>query len=411
MQDDPDGTVRLSRPAPGPKLRVTARAGLLAGFALGVAVAGGAGWLVLRPVRQDAPPPAAVVALTPSSPRLPTAPEAPPRPSDEHAAPISPSPAGFAPPIPPTPTDATPARPAPAPSAPPLLTEAEVLARQPRQMGAYRFAPEPAILILQFGTLAEQARALNRPAALIEKAGYPRDRVLDAAELDRRIRAEGSDPASFYYGHDYRAADLVRFFALARAQGLPLDEGEEALSRMIESWGWTASTNAALISLVSDDVAAGVGPEVRATILRHELSHGLYFTSPAYAGYAREFWQTVLTPAERGRFSTFLAQEGYDTTIQDLVINETQAYLMHTANGWFFNARAVGLSDKRLDALRVLFLTGMPPSWLRDCTSVPPRAPRLRPQRLSAVRRTRTVADRRAPARDAASRAARRSRS
>lgn len=303
-------------------------------------------------------------------------------------------------------------------------------------MEAYRFAAQPEIVVLQFGSLAEQARTLNRAAALLEKAGYPRDRVLDTAELERRIRAEGVEPDSFYYGHDYRASDLVRFFEMMRAAGLAPTEGEAALARMIAAWGWTRDTNAALISLAREDLAATIGPETRATILRHELSHGLYFTNPAYAHYAHEFWKKTLTSVERGKFITFLMNDGYDTGIEDLVINETQAYLMHTQNVRFFNAQAVGLSERRLDALRVLFLSGMPPGWLRDCTTAPSgaaapsgtapsgtapsgaaapsgvaapaRAPRRRYRPgLSAVRRTRTVADSLAPARVAASMAVR----
>ena len=69
----------------------------------------------------------------------------------------------------------------------------------------YRFEPRPEIFVLQFASLSEQASALNRAAALVEKAGYPHDRVLPWAELDSRIRAEGSTPETFYYGHDYRA--------------------------------------------------------------------------------------------------------------------------------------------------------------------------------------------------------------
>lgn len=481
MHDDPDGTVKIARPAPPAVPRnVAARLMLLgAAGAVGLAILGGGGWMLLRPgtprdvpqreiagpgpqpnpqalapqaLAPQAPAPQgqAPQALTPQAP----APQAPatqalapqalaPQPSaPPPAAPMPQAPqlaapqqaaprmlpppqpppaatspptvtAAFAPPSPPIlqPPAPSPLQPAPLQPAlvqPPIvLTEAEVLARAPAGVEAYRFAPAPEIFVLQFGSLAEQARALNRAAALIEKAGYPRDRVLDLAELDRRIRAEGAEPDSFYYGHDYRAADLVRFFEMLRAAGLPPSEGEAALARMIESWGWTRNTNAALISLVREDRAAGLGPAVRATILRHELSHGLYFTSPAYARYAHEFWSGMLTQPERGKFRAFLASEGYDTGIEDLVINETQAYLMHTANDRFFNAQAIGISDRRLEALRVLFLTGMPPGWLRDCTTVPVRSPRRRPYRLSAVRRTRTVAERRAPPRIAFSTAVR----
>ena len=160
-------------------------------------------------------------------------------------------------------------------------------------------------------------------------------------------------------------------FAAIDASGTPMSPGEAWLRAEVTAWGWQPGVNAALITLAQDDPAAGLDPVVRATILRHELSHGLYFTSPAYARYSQQFFAGVLTEAERGRFRSFLAGEGYDTALGDLVVNETQAYLMHTANKQFFNAAAVGIPDNRLDVLRGLFLIGMPPGWLRDCTAPP----------------------------------------
>ena len=134
---------------------------------------------------------------------------------------------------------------------------------------------------------------------------------------------------------------------------------------------------------MQEDAAKGLSASARATILRHELSHGEYFTVPAYAAYSQKFWNNSLTEDDRGHFRTFLAAEGYDLALSDLIINETQAYLMHTANKQFFNAQAVGIADPRLNLLRGLFLTGMPPGWLRDCTAPPSQSPRRRPGRGS----------------------------
>jgi hypothetical protein len=261
------------------------------------------------------------------------------------------------------------------PVLPALASEAAILARAPVSTEAYRFVLAPSIFVVQFPSLAEQARTLNRVAAWLEKFGFPRDRLLGVAELEERILAGGDTPETFYYGHDYRAADLLRFFAAADRAGTVLTSDETNLRRMMVEWGWRPGTNAALITLVRRDDSAGVDAAARATILRHELSHGLYFTSPDYARYAARFWADTLSHDERDRFRSFLAGEGYDTGIDDLVINETQAYLMHTADRRFFNAAAVGIPERRLDALRTLFLLGMPPGWLRDCTAIPPTAP------------------------------------
>ena len=287
-------------------------------------------------------------------------------------------PAAAAPaPVPPTPILAAAVTTSLAPSGltlPSLATEAAILADTGPAMAAFRFAAAPDIFVLRFASLGEQADALNRIAALVERSGYPRDRILHPAELDRRIRAAGETPERVYLGHDYRSADVMRFFALAEQGQLALTPGEARLRRLAADWGWTPGTRAALVSLPREDLAAGLDPAARATILRHELSHGLYFTDPAYARYVQAFWSGTLIDIERGRFRAFLGSEGYDMQLPDLMINEMQAYLMHTTDARYFNPSVIGISARRLDALRILFLSGMPPGWLRDCTVAPAAA-------------------------------------
>ena len=60
----------------------------------------------------------------------------------------------------------------------------------------FRFADNPKILVLDFASLHEQGKMLNRVAAFVEKAGLPHDRVLTDAELDAAIHARGR------YGRD-----------------------------------------------------------------------------------------------------------------------------------------------------------------------------------------------------------------
>src|SRR3954451_20188248 len=163
------------------------------------AVAGAGAWWSLGP---EAVPPAQQLAIAP--PAAPAPPQAPLVPA------VSQVPALPAVPV------------APAVPLPPLATEAQILADAPGQTTIYRFAPQPAVIVVQFPNLREQATMLNRVAALIEKDGFPRDRVLDHAELDSRIRAGGVTPDTFYYGHDYRSADITRFFVIAT--GLNGDE-------------------------------------------------------------------------------------------------------------------------------------------------------------------------------------------
>ena len=118
-----------------------------------------------------------------------------------------------------------------------------------------------------------------------------------------------------------------------------------------------------------------------ATILRHELSHGIYFTDPAYVAYCYQFWNEVLTAHERALFAAYLQREGYDPKLTDLIVNETQAYLIHTQDRRFFRPAEVGLTESRAQELRRMFIAGMPQGWLHDAAAaatpqvVPVRAP------------------------------------
>jgi hypothetical protein len=243
-------------------------------------------------------------------------------------------------------------------------------------LAIFRFAANPRVLVLDFSDLLEQGMMLNRVAALVEKAGLPHDRLLNDAELDAAIRAQGDRPETYYYGHDYSAAALARFFALAERDHVALTAQEQTLHALLAQTGYLRpGVFAGLISIPQ----AGLDPLIdavgRATILHHELSHGEYFSNPVYTAYAQHFWSDVLDDHDRTLFTRFLMREGYDGTLQDLMINETQAYLMHTADPRFFSATALGMSAEALNRLQAAFLLGMPPGWLRDCTTVPPLPP------------------------------------
>ena len=258
-------------------------------------------------------------------------------------------------------------------------TEADIRAHRADTLTVFRFTLNPRVLVLDFPTLLEQGRMLNRVAAFVEKKDLPRDHLLDDAALEAAIRNSGATPETFYYGHDYSAADLVRFFAAATRDAVRLDPDEERLQRIVREEGWLdAQAVGALISVPREGADPFVDAEVRSVILHHELSHGEYFTNPAYAGWSRTFWATALSDGERAQFRRFLEAQGYDSGIEDLMANETQAYLMHTPDARFFSAGDVNLPPARLESLRAAFLAGMPAGWLRDATPAPAGAPRPR---------------------------------
>ncbi len=239
-------------------------------------------------------------------------------------------------------------------------------------LSIFRLAANPNILILDFASLLDQGAMLNRLGAFAEKAGLPHDRLLTDAELQQAILAGGDTAETYYYGHDYSAAEIARFFAIAGRDRIALNTQEETLRRLMQQVGWLAENKAGgLISVPRVGANAEVTADSRATILHHELSHGEYFSNPAFAAYTRRFWTTLLTPVERDGMRKFLAKEGYDIANDMLVENEAQAYIVFTLNPAFFEPATIGMAEARRAALRATFLREMPTDWLRD--SAPPK--------------------------------------
>ena len=245
-----------------------------------------------------------------------------------------------------------------------VADEATIHAHMPDTLTFFRFVLNPAIVVLDFPDLGSQGRMLNRVAAWAEKDGPPRDRLLSDTELDSAIRASASTPETYYFGHDYRGADLLRFFTLADRDHVALQPEENRLRRLLKQANAEPPGLGALLSL-SRAGRMGVDAADRAVILHHELSHGEYFTNAGYADFVASVWQTMLTDQERGLFRSYLGGEGYDPGLEDLMMNEMQAYLMHTPDARFFNEKLLGIPAPRLAAIRAAFRAGMPPGWLR----------------------------------------------
>lgn len=232
-----------------------------------------------------------------------------------------------------------------------------------------RLQSNPAVLVLEFPSLHEQGLALNRAAAFIEKKHSAGGQVLGDAEMQRLLARSGDSVATFYFGHDYSAEQLQRFFDRAQAQGLALNPQERRLQALLQAHGLlnvsnpsAAGRNLALVSFTAiqdDDPATPSDEQVdalrRESTLRHELSHGEFFTDARYRRQCWAFWQHGLSEAERVRFRQLLSSMDYDPANEELMVNETQALLMHTPDQRAFNAGSLGLSSAQLEALRDRF--------------------------------------------------------
>lgn len=224
----------------------------------------------------------------------------------------------------------------------------------------FTLADNPRIFIADFPGLDSQAAALNRVAALVEKAGAPRDRVLGDAELAAAIARTGETPATYYYGHNYRGRDIERFFALAARDGIALTAEEAWLGAQIARIRALVPQGEEFALISVPGVESRVDEVMRGAILHHELGHGHFFTTPAFAAQVARVWRDVFTEAERARFRAFLVREGYDPSQEEVMMNEAMAYLVFTPDARFFSPAHAGLDDARADVLREALRAGVP---------------------------------------------------
>jgi hypothetical protein len=255
----------------------------------------------------------------------------------------------------------------------PEASVADLLAGHASDWRVLRLQGRPDIVVIEFPGLAEQGATMNRIAALLEKSGAPRDRVLDNAALQRLIVANHDNAQTFYEGHDYRSAGLAHFFNLAHQQQLLLGPQEQRLLRQLLDIGLLvdaapelrASGEQALITFSAvqlDDprtsIDEGLDARRRESVLIHELSHGEFFTRPAYRAHCWRFWRERLTERERLQWRQLLVRLDYDPSNEELLVNETQALLMHTPDLRAFAGASLGVRETLLADQRRRFREG-----------------------------------------------------
>lgn len=259
----------------------------------------------------------------------------------------------------------------------PQLEVPELLQQRAVDWRAARLRGNPAVLVIEFPSLKEQGAAMNRAAALIEKSGAPRDKVLSDAELRALIARQGDTAQTFYQGHNYVAEQLARFYALAARQGQGLNAQELRLKRLLVEAHAVAGDGEAIVAkglqaVISFTAAERDEPSTpndetiderrRESVLRHELSHGLFFISREYRDHCWRFWRDRLSHDEREALRGMLARLHYDPGNEELMVNEAQAFLMHTPDDRAFNAASLGITPAKLADLRKRFLAGAPKS-------------------------------------------------
>lgn len=245
------------------------------------------------------------------------------------------------------------------------VTAAELPALASPAATLYATGDDGRTLVLDFPSLAHQGRTMARIVLFIERDGAPRDAVMTQDEVARYLQAHRYRRETLTYGNNFRASQLALFFNTARARQEPLAADEQWLhdalvdagALRMDAQGATATEPERVlvtipqVSEVAGCTACTVTMAIRAAILEHELAHARFATDDAYRRRVLECWNGM-DDDMRERFTQFLRRRGYDPGNASLLADEMQAFLLHTPDQAMFNAKALGVDDARLQALR-----------------------------------------------------------
>lgn len=255
----------------------------------------------------------------------------------------------------------------------------QIVDHKSEKLTVWNLKKNPSIYVFDFPNLTLQGKTFNRITYFTEQAvfssGYPK--VNTNEEMQEYFESVKRTQANFAYGHDIQVNELVQFFNLIDKDKIDIYPEEIALrdflieTGLMRSWrGFYQAIEPTTVILSipqrqdkkADEPA--VSDAARRAVFRHELSHGEYFTNDYYANYCRKFWNESLNDKQRKLFTDFLSAHNYNMNNADLMVNEMQAYLMHTMDSNSFSAAKLGVSDAELNDLRKMFRQGNPPSKL-----------------------------------------------
>lgn len=252
-----------------------------------------------------------------------------------------------------------------------------ILASRSGELVVWQYSANPDIYIFDFPNLTQQGNTFNRITQLTEQYTEPYKRVLTNREIEEYLASIRRTRANMAFGHDVQVSNLVLFFNLAENDKVELNPEEILLRDFAISQGlikvWrkfyqAVQPNVVILSIPQIQGKSASEPRVselaRRTVFTHELSHGEYFSNAYYAKHCVNFWNNVLTDEQRNTFTKYLTKYNYAVSGGELLVNETQAYLMFTPDPSSFSAEKLGITDEELDGMRKSFRKGMPPTSL-----------------------------------------------
>jgi hypothetical protein len=183
----------------------------------------------------------------------------------------------------------------------------------------FRWDSFPSLLIFDTASYAVQDRLFKRLAFFVEKAGY-RGRLA----VDEEIAGQHG-----WNAHDYRAADLARFFEAARLEAFPLLPEERELETLL--------LGASILRREGDRILPGGGGIIsisresegylRSLFMTHEGFHGIFFVDEDFREFSRRRWE-ALSPAARRFIISYFDYQRYDIGDEYLMINEFMAHVL-----------------------------------------------------------------------------------
>jgi len=252
-----------------------------------------------------------------------------------------------------------------------------ILHAQSNILTVWRYADNKNILIFDSPNLTSQGRMFGRATQLTEQYNEPYKRVLSTEEITKYLESIRRTQADYAFGYDLLVNELVLFFNLADRDKIELFPEELQLRDFlieqgaIQAWrGFYRAMQPDLVVLAipqtqeKHDNEPKVSELARRAIFTHEIAHGEYYANPYYANYCRNFWNTVLTEVQKNAFRKFLSNYNYSINMDELMVNEMQAYLMFTPDPRSFNAEKLGVSEDELESMRDAFRKGKPPTKL-----------------------------------------------
>lgn len=184
----------------------------------------------------------------------------------------------------------------------------------------------PDIIIIDFANLEIQDRFVKRIVYFVEKKHY-RGKLYSNSTIA---------PLHGWNANDFSAESLAAFYSLAAKTNFHLNAEEVLLRECLVQWKLIAHQGSLWIPLKGGLLSVARGPQMtelnRTLLLQHECQHGIYFARSDFRKSSEDAYHTM-SPSAKSFMKDYLSFYQYDPEDHELMVNETQAYLLQQPIG------------------------------------------------------------------------------